>query len=375
LPDKFSLVHSMAEIDAESWNTLAGTQPFMQHAFLDALEKSQCVNAASGWIAHHIVLLRDGALCAAMPLYLKSHSRGEYIFDHAWADAYYRHGLAYYPKLLCAVPFTPVPGIRLLARTHEDKVVLARQVAHLAKTNGLSSVHILLPDENDRLALEEAGYMIRENVQFHWMNKGYTSFESFLLSMSQQKRKKLRQDRQKVQKQGISFAWLHGPSITEDSLGFFYECYVQTYLQHGNAPYLNLDFFQRMHAGMGENMLLVLAMQAGKPIAAALDIIGSRRLYGRYWGSMQYIAGLHFETCYMQGIEFCIANGLDVFEGGAQGEHKLARGMLPVTTYSAHWIGDQRFAHAIADFLEKETPAVQDYIEELHAHSPFKTAV
>lgn len=362
----------MAELDAQSWDALAGAQPFVRHAFLDALEQSHCVAADTGWIPNHLLMHRDGRLCGAAPLYLKSHSRGEYIFDHAWADAYHRHGLRYYPKLLCAIPFTPVPGMRLLAATHEDKVALARQIAHLVRANDLSSAHVLLPCAEDAAALREAGFLIRENLQFHWINKGYTNFDDFLATLSQPKRKKLRQDRAKVGKHGVDFTWLRGAAV-EHHLAFFYDCYVQTYLEHGNAPYLSLDFFERLLAGMSENILLVLARQAGKPIAAALDIIGGDRLYGRYWGSLSYIPGLHFETCYMQGIEFCIANALSVFEGGAQGEHKLARGMLPVATCSAHSIADPRYAHAIADFLDRETPAVRSYIRELHTHTPFKT--
>ncbi|MFA5489219.1 MAG: GNAT family N-acetyltransferase [Candidimonas sp.] len=369
----FRLIHALDELDAPSWDALAGTQPFVRHAFLNALEQSRCVAADTGWIPSHLLMHRDGRLRGAAPLYLKSHSRGEYIFDYAWADAYHRHGLDYYPKLLCAVPFTPVPGPRLLAATREDKAALAKQIAFLARSNGLSSAHVLLPCDEDEAVLREAGFMIRENVQFHWTNKGYADFDAFLAALSQPKRKKLKQDRLKVSRQGVDFAWLRGQAITHNDLAFFYDCYVQTYFEHANAPYLSLDFFERLLARMGDAMLLVLARQGGEPIAAALNVIGDGRMYGRYWGSLRHIPGLHFEACYMQGIEFCIANGLSIFEGGAQGEHKLARGMLPIATSSAHSIVDPRYAHAIADFLDRETPAVRSYIRELQAHTPFKT--
>ncbi|RTZ44484.1 N-acetyltransferase [Candidimonas sp. SYP-B2681] len=368
----FKLVRHLEDINAEQWNELAGDHPLVRHEFLLALDQCGCAVAQTGWAPHYLALYRHNALQGAMPLYLKSHSRGEYVFDYSWAQAFERHGLAYYPKLLSAVPFTPVPGPRLLAATHEDRVLLARKAIEITQENGVSSLHILFPSEADQKALKEAGFLFRENVQFHWFNQNYENVDHFLASLSQQKRKKIKQDRKKSTQADISFRWLEGQEIDDDTLQFFYRCYHQTYIEHGNAPYLSLEFFIQLRRTMCENMVVVLAEQHGTPIASALNIRSKNTLYGRYWGSIQYVPGLHFETCYMQAIEFCIANNVQTFEGGAQGEHKLSRGMLPVQTCSAHWIRDERYAQAITEFLAHETPAVAAYINELHEHSPYK---
>lgn len=368
----FTLVRDLRDIDPVAWNRLAGHHPLASYEFLFALHHTGCASPHTGWAPHFLLLHRGRELAGALPLFLKSHSRGEYVFDYAWAQAFERHGLPYYPKLLSAIPFTPVPGPRLLAANHADRVALARKATEIGAQNGVSSLHILFPDEADQRALREAGYLFRESVQFHWFNRGYANLDEFLASMNQQKRKKIRQDRKKAQAAGIRFRWLQGHNIDAASLDFFYRCYRRTYLEHGNPPYLNPAFFQQLRETMAGNMVLVLAEQDGRPVASALNILGPRTLYGRYWGSLVHIPGLHFETCYMQGIEFCIAHGIAVFEGGAQGEHKLSRGMLPVRTCSAHWISDQRYAAAIAEFLERETPMVQAYRDELLEHSPFK---
>jgi len=370
----FTLIRDLRDIDPASWNRLAGRHPLASHEFLSALSQTGCASAATGWAPHYLAMRRGGELAGAMPLYLKSHSRGEYVFDYAWAQAFERHGLPYYPKLLSAIPFTPVPGPRLLAANHADRVLLARKAADIGAENGVSSLHILFPDEADQRALREAGYLFRESVQFHWFNRGYASMDEFLAGMTQQKRKKIRQDRKKVESAGIRFRWLQGNDVDAASLDFFYRCYRRTYLEHGNPPYLNSAFFEQLRTSMADSMVLVLAEQDGRPVASALNILGPRTLYGRYWGSLAFIPGLHFETCYMQGIAYCIAKGVAVFEGGAQGEHKLSRGMLPVRTCSAHWISDQRYAAAIAEFLERETPMVEAYRDELLDHSPFKKA-
>ncbi len=370
----FTLIRDLRDIDPASWNRLAGRHPLASHEFLSALSQTGCASAATGWAPHYLAMRRGGELAGAMPLYLKSHSRGEYVFDYAWAQAFERHGLPYYPKLLSAIPFTPVPGPRLLAANHADRVLLARKAADIGAENGVSSLHILFPDEADQRALREAGYLFRESVQFHWFNRGYASMDEFLAGMTQQKRKKIRQDRKKVESAGIRFRWLQGDDVDAASLDFFYRCYRRTYLEHGNPPYLNSAFFEQLRTSMADSMVLVLAEQDGRPVASALNILGPRTLYGRYWGSLAFIPGLHFETCYMQGIAYCIAKGVAVFEGGAQGEHKLSRGMLPVRTCSAHWISDQRYAAAIAEFLERETPMVEAYRDELLEHSPFKKA-
>ncbi|WP_412034064.1 GNAT family N-acetyltransferase [Pollutimonas sp. M17] len=372
LPVRFSLTRRLHDINAAQWNRLAGDHPLVRHEFLLALDDTGCATPQTGWAPHFLLMHRGNGLAGAMPLYLKFHSRGEYVFDHAWAQAFERQGLNYYPKLLGAIPFTPVPGPRLLAASHEDRVLLARKAIEISEQNGVSSLHILFPGEEDSKALEEAGFLFRRNVQFHWFNQGYGSLDDFLGGLNQQKRKKLKQDSKKVMQAGVQFRWLQGRDIDDQALDFFYRCYTQTYLEHGNAPYLTPEFFQQLRGAMPESMVLVLAEQEGKPVASALNLRSERTLYGRYWGSMRYIPGLHFETCYMQGIAYCIDSGLAVFEGGAQGEHKLSRGMLPVKTCSAHWISDRRYAEAIADFLARESPAVDAYIGELAEHSPFK---
>ncbi|HLU20141.1 MAG TPA: GNAT family N-acetyltransferase [Pusillimonas sp.] len=372
MSEQFSLVEHISDINAEQWNSLAQGHPMLRHEFFVALQETGCASAQTGWSPHFLTLHRNGDLAAAMPLYLKYHSRGEYVFDMAWARAFAEHGLRYYPKLLSAVPFTPVPGPRLLARNHEDRVLLARQAIELAAQNELSSLHVLFPMETDMAALREAGFIFRESIQFHWHNSNYRDMDDFLSRFNQKNRKKLKQDRKRSLQAGVTFRWISGDDINDDTLEFFYACYVRTYFEHGNPPYLNMEFFQHLVAAMPEHLVFVVAYQENAPIACALNIQSEDALYGRYWGATKFISGLHFETCYMQAIEYCIAKGLNRFEGGAQGEHKLARGMLPVRTYSAHWIRDARYAQAIADFLERETVAIDEYADILEEHSPFK---
>ena len=367
-------LESISAIPANQWDEMAGDHPLVSHAYLEALETTHCAVPRTGWAPHHLVLLRDGRPRAAMPLYLKNHSRGEYVFDYAWAEAYSRYGIPYYPKLLSAVPFTPVPGPRLLAHDRKDQRLLLDGAIYLLREHGYSSLHILFPPQEDLELLEDTGFMLRHNVQFHWENRSYPDMNGFLADLTQSKRKKLRQDRRKVAAAGIRFKWLTGKEIDHATLRFLYLCYVQTYLEHGNAPYLNLDFFERIHDRNPDALVVIVAEREGRPIAAALNIRHGHKLYGRYWGCTEHVPGLHFETCYLQGIEYCIARGISVFEGGAQGEHKLARGMLPVVTYSAHWIEDPVFRPAIADFLQRETPVIQRYYEELLSHSPYRLA-
>ncbi|SAI12006.1 Uncharacterized protein conserved in bacteria [Bordetella ansorpii] len=369
---RLSIETSLAALDPGQWNALAGDQPFVRHEFLSALHDSGCAAPDTGWTPYFLVLKRDDRLAGAVPLYLKMHSRGEYVFDFSWADAFERHGLRYYPKLLSAIPFTPVAGARLLAADDTDRMLLAQGLIELAQGLKVSSLHLLFPHPQDLDALREAGYMIREGVQFHWTNPGYAGMDQFLAAMSHDKRKKIRQDRKKVAQAGITYRWMTGAQIDAASLDFFYRCYCQTYYEHGNPPYLNEAFFTRVHAELPESMVLVLAMRGEQPVAAALNLRGGDTLYGRYWGSSEFVPGLHFETCYLQAIEYCIVHGLRRFEGGAQGEHKMARGLLPTPTWSAHWVADRRFAEAIQDFLDHETTAVQAYAGELAAHAPFK---
>lgn len=371
LSEHFAL-ERISNINAEHWNSLAQGHPLLRHEFFLALDETGCAVPETGWAPNFLTLRREDVLVGAMPLYLKHHSRGEYVFDMAWARAFAEHGLRYYPKLLCAVPFSPVPGPRLLAQNHHDRVKLAQKAISLADQNELSSLHVLFPNQADMAALEEAGYMFRESIQFHWRNEGYRSLDDFLSRLNQKNRKKLKQDRKKSVQAGIEFRWLTGDDIDTAALDFFYECYARTYFEHGNPPYLNKDFFKLLARHMPENLLIVMACQGSNPVACALNLVGGDTLYGRYWGATKFVSGLHFETCYMQAIEYCIAKGLQNFEGGAQGEHKLSRGMLPIRTYSAHWIRDKRYAHAIADFLEHESAAIEHYAEELDNHSPYK---
>jgi predicted N-acyltransferase len=368
------VVDSLASIPASDWDALAGNHPLLSHAFLHALHESGCASAETGWAPCHLTLWRDNRLAAAMPLYLKSHSYGEYVFDWAWADAYQRHGLRYYPKLLNAVPFTPVTGPRLLATNETDRRALLDAALAFARQTGVSSLHCLFPAPPEVAAFESAGLMLRASVQFHWRNEGFRDFDDFLARMNHDKRKKIRQERRKVREAGIEFRWLRAAEATEADWRFFVECYDRTYRAHHSSPYLNLDFFLRLAQAMPERLLLILGYREGLPVASAFNIIGDETLYGRYWGTKEFHSGLHFETCYYQTIEFCIAEKLSYFEGGAQGEHKLARGLLPQRTVSAHWLAHPEFAEAVTRFLRKEASGIGHYVDELSEHSPFKLA-
>jgi len=368
--DSLRVAESLAGVSAAQWNALAGGNPFVQHAFLDALLESGCAAARTGWQPQFLLLERGGALVGALPLFVKTHSRGEYVFDWAWADAYARHGLEYYPKLLGAVPFTPVRGPRLLAADEAARAVLAK--AALAAAREFSSLHVLFAPDDEAGLLQAQGMMLRRTVQFHWENAGYASFDEFLARMSHQRRKNIRQERRRVREAGVAFRWLRGAEIGEREWSFFHRCYARTYAEHGSRPYLSLDFFLRVGRDMPEHFLLVLAEREGRPIAAALDVIGGDTLYGRYWGALEYVPLMHFEACYYQAIEFAIAHGLRRFEGGAQGEHKLFRGLLPVETLSAHWLAHPRFAEAVEDYLSREARGIARYVNELNEHSPFK---
>ncbi len=364
------VLDSLSGVDAEDWNALADGHPFLRHEFLHALHETGCASERTGWLPQYLSLWRDGRIEGAMPLYLKNHSRGEYVFDWAWADAYHRHGLEYYPKLLSAIPFSPVTGTRLLARTSEARLRLAADALDIAKQT--SSLHVLFPLDDEAATLESAGMMLRRGVQFHWRNESYTSFEDFLTRLSHDKRKKIRQERRKVGEAGIRFQRLVGAEIQEEHWEFFTRCYNGTYRAHHATPYLTLAFFERLGETMPENMLLVLASMDGQPVASALNIFSSAALYGRYWGCLGYVPNLHFEACYYQAIEFCIERGIPLFEGGAQGEHKLSRGFAPVETCSAHWLKHPAFADAIEKFLVREAAGVDRYIDELNERAPFR---
>lgn len=365
---------SLAGIESAEWNRLAGDNPFLRHEFLSALHDTGCAAAATGWTPQYLVLREAGALAAAMPLYVKDHSYGEYVFDWAWADAYYRHGLNYYPKLVCAVPFTPVTGPRLLAEESRHRSRLLTAAFRIARELEVSSLHCLFPMPEEARGMADRGMLLRHGVQFHWTNREYASFDAFLAGMSHDKRKKIRQDRRRVRDAGIHFRWLEGAGIGHDDWTFFARCYRQTYRAHHSTPYLNLEFFERIGRTMPENLALIVACRGDRPIAASLNVRSERRLFGRYWGALEHHSGLHFETCYYQGIEYCIARGLSVFEGGSRGEHKLARGLLPVETVSAHWLAHPRFSAAIGQFLEREAASVTHYLDELNDRLPFKDA-
>lgn len=365
------VVESLEGVDRDAWQRLAGGNPFVGFDFLSLLERSGCVSRRTGWLPQHLLLESDGRLVGAAPAYLKSHSRGEFVFDQGWAQAFERHGLPYYPKLVLAAPFSPVTGPRLLAADAASRAGLAQAVVALAREREVSSVHALFVDDGARSALVDEGFLVRESVQFHWTDAGYGSFDGFLASLSHDKRKKIKQDRKQVEKAGVTFRWLTGADLGTAHLEFFYDCYVNTYQAHWSSPYLTLPFFLEWHQRCPKALVLVLAEQEGRPIACALNVLGDGVLYGRYWGSTTFVSGLHFETCYLQAIAFCLANGVGTFEG-AQGEHKMARGLMPVRTQSAHWIADPRFAAAIEDFLGRETEAIDGYVAQLEASSPFR---
>ena len=370
-----------AAIDADAWNGLLDAQPsptpFMRHEYLAALHESASAVPATGWAPRFLTLHAGGVLLAACALYLKSHSYGEYVFDWAWADAYRRHGLHYYPKLLGAVPFTPVPGARLLARDDAGRDALVAAIGALARQGKLSSAHVLFVDDADLAAFERAGWMLREGVQFHWTQdqvRPVADFADLLARLQRDKRKKIQQERRRVAEQGVTFTVHEGAAIAEASWDFFYRCYTLTYQAHQSTPYLTRDFFARMASSMARHWLMFVALRDGAPVAASLIAIDPERgaAWGRYWGCVENIPCLHFEACYYQPLAWCLANGYKRFEGGAQGEHKMARGLLPVATASAHWLRDERFASAVADFLASESAGVDQYVSELRERNPFK---
>jgi predicted N-acyltransferase len=369
------------EIPADAWDRLLDTQdcptPFMRHAYLSALHDSGSATPATGWTPRFISLWQGENMVAACPLYLKDHSYGEYVFDWAWANAYHQHGLSYYPKALIAVPFTPVPGSRLLAPTPELRELLVQAVVAWCDQEKLSSMHLLFGSPADLTACASASLLQRQTVQFHWHNAGWSDFDAFLGNLTQDKRKKIRQERRKVNEAGVVFRWSLGSDISREDWQFFYQCYERTYLEHGNKPYLTPSFFKRMQENMAANWLLFIAEREGRPMASSLIGIHGHGTdnavaYGRYWGALERVDCLHFEACYYQPMQWCIAHGVKRFEGGAQGEHKMARALMPVSTHSAHWLADPRFANAVEQFLEREGSGVDNYLAHLDERNPFK---
>ena len=370
-------------IDAAAWNDLlhASGQAtvFMRLEWLQALHQTGCARTESGWTPAFLTLApaaQPDDMQAACPLYLKTHSYGEYVFDWSWADAYQRAGLRYYPKALCAVPFTPVPGSRLLARSPQARAALLSGLQQFAQGQGLSSAHVLFLDDEDRAAAQALGWQLRESVQFHWTNRpgGYAGFDDFLASLQRDKRKKIQQERRKVSEAGVTVHSRLGPAITESDWDFFYRCYTRTYQAHHSQPYLSRAFFAEVARTLPDHWLLFVATRDGQPVGCSLVALDPARrvAYGRYWGATEWVPCLHFELCYYQPLAWCIEQGYDRFEGGAQGEHKMARGLLPVRTWSAHWLRHPEFADAVADFLARERGGMAAYVDELAERNPFK---
>ncbi len=447
---------SPLEVDATAWNALLALQshptPFMRHEYLAALHESESAVPHTGWTPRFMTLWEGDLLVAACPLYLKSHSYGEYVFDWAWASAYEQHGVPYYPKAVVAVPFTPVPGTRLMARDAAARQGLVQALCQWCEDEGISSLHVLFASDDDVLTGAREGLMLRHTVQFHWKNVAptlgtdvsslppegalaalgrpgggsgaaptlgtggfllptesvlaaveshcdsgsaaagtlaYRDFDDFLAHLTQEKRKKFRQERRRVAEAGVTFRWALGADITADAWNFFYRCYERTYLEHGNPPYLTRAFFQQMADRMPEHWLLFIAEREGRPIASSLIAISAQpssargqyhskyagcTAYGRYWGALERVDCLHFEACYYQPLAWCIAHGVQRFEGGAQGEHKMARALLPVPATSMHWLANPAFADAVDRFLAREVAGVEQYLDHLQARSPFRAA-
>ena len=373
-------LESIAHIDARSWNALAGPgQPFLRHEFLLALEQSGCATARTGWAPQHLIIEdAQGVPVAAMPLFRKAHSRGEFVFDFSWAGAYAQQGLEYYPKLLTAVPFTPVTGPRvLLGPNLESKAIttrVVRAVLDYVRNEQLSSWHVLFPTEGTAASFDAAGLILRRDCQFHWYNHGYDSFEAFLATFTAEKRKKAKRERRRVAEAGIEFDTLHGGDMTASLWSIIYEFYAETFHRHGHEPYLNLDFFKRISTAMPNELMLKVARVGREPIAVAIFFVGNEALYGRYWGAGGNFHSLHFEACYYQGIEYCIEKKLQRFEPGTQGEHKVPRGFVPTMTHSAHYIADPRFAAAIRDYAQREARGVDAYAAAVQTHVPYTKA-
>ena len=362
-------------IPAADWDALhAGDNPFVSHAFLSGLERHGCLRPAWGWTPHHATLWRDGRLVAAAPGYLKDNSHGEFVFDQAWAHAYQRAGLDYYPKWLLAVPYSPVTGPRLLARDDADRQALAAALAARADDDGLSSLHANFHPADEDAAFDDDTWLLREDVQFHWHNAGWPDFDAFLAALQPKKRKNLRQERERVRRAGFRFRVLHGDEAGDDDLAAMHGFYLRTFADYGNHPALTLDFFRHLATAMPRQLVLVLADLGGEPVAGALCLRGGDTLFGRYWGATVQSPGLHFETCYHQGIDYCLREGLARFEPGAQGEHKVARGFLPVLTRSRHHLREPMFRAAVADWCVQERRHARRYHAAVMAHSPYRDA-
>lgn len=376
------VVHELSDIAAGEWNALEGgiDNPFLRHEFLANLERHGCVGELWGWRPRHLIV-RDAEhrLVGAVPLYLKDNSYGELVFDWSWADAYRRNGLSYYPKLVSAVPYSPIPGPRLLVHPAADRAAVEREL--IAATHELlteeqaSSMHWLFPDAAQMDTLERHGFLRRTGCQYHWFNRGYESFEHFLDGFTRDRRKKVKQERRRVRDAGIEMEILHGDEISAEQWATFHRFYASTYDKRGGHATLTLDFFRAIGRDLPGQVVLVLARHQGHYVAGALNLRSGDTLYGRHWGCLEEFNSLHFEACYYVGIEYCIAHGLQRFEPGAQGEHKVWRGFEPVPTWSAHYLAHPAFADAVGRYLQQEKDAMEQQMAELRGHLPFKTAV
>lgn len=370
---------TITDIDPADWDALnPDGAPFLRHAFLAGLESGRCVGAGTGWQPAPITLHDERGLAAAAPAYLKTHSLGEFVFDQAWAHAYAQHGLAYYPKLVLGVPFTPATGRRLLVRPDLDpqttRAALIAAIRDFAESRNLSSIHGLFVAEDDRAALASEGWLARQDVQFHWHNRGYRDFDHYLEGFTAEKRKKAKRERRRVAEEGIEFETLLGEGIDRKAVDEVYDLHRDTFLRHGHEPYLTRAFFRAMPKALGDAFMIKRARLRGRTVAAAVFFWSREALYGRYWGASEEHHSLHFETCYHQGVDFCIERGIARFEPGTQGEHKVSRGFVPSSTWSMHWIVDPRFRAAIGDYLRRESVHVDEYAREVDTHVPYRDA-
>ena len=374
---KVTVHDSISAIAREDWDSLAGdVYPFLRHAFLELAEHSGSVTPNAGWTPRHLVLEDGHQLRAAMPLYEKSHSWGEFVFDWAWAHAYEQAGLEYYPKLVSAVPFTPAPSTRILKARADDTEatsILVSAATQLAIDTECSSVHFLFPEADEVPLFEDTGLLVRKDCQFHWHNRNYDNFDDFLATFTSAKRKKARRDRRRVAEQGIRFRRLRGAELDGKAWATVYALIARTFMQRGSLPYFNQAFFEGLSTQLPENILVIQAEQQDRAVAAAVCFESETTLSGRYWGSDGHFDALHFETCYYQGIEYCIETGKQLFEPGTQGEHKISRGFSPITTWSAHWLAHPEFANAIERYLDDESRHIDRYIEAVDGHTPYKS--
>jgi predicted N-acyltransferase len=370
------IAESLSDIDANQWNSLcADNYPFLRYEFLAALESTGCASEHSGWQPHHLICeAADGSLAGAMPLYLKTNSYGEFVFDFSWANAYHQAGMAYYPKLVAAIPFTPATGPRLLARDGSAviKQELIEAAISTARQKSISSLHVLLPNSDDIKPLRERGMLIRKDCQFHWHNRGYADFDDFLTTFTASKRKKVRRERRRVHEHDIRFSVRRGDELDAADWMRIMPLYRHTFLRRGREPYLGQDFFMEICRTLPESLVVFLGEKDTELVSVAICFRSDDALYGRYWGATEFVDSLHFETCYYQGIDYCIEHGLKLYEPGTQGEHKISRGFVPAETFSAHWLLHNQFASAVKEFLERERVYIDDYIAAAANHIPYK---